>query len=156
MSTSDTTLDRKARREILIGRHLANPVMRALFKLGITPPWHTLLETTGRVSGLTRRVPVGYGRAGDEVWVIAQHGTRAGWVHNLRADPRVRVLIGGTWLTGTAQLLPEDDVDARVATFSSHPFGRRILRSAFSALETRPCSVRITLAERPGRHEPGR
>lgn len=87
MSTSDTALDRKVRREILIGRHLANPAMRGLFKLGITPPWHTLLETTGRVSGLTRRVPVGYGRSGDEVWVIAQHGTKAGWVRNLQADP---------------------------------------------------------------------
>jgi deazaflavin-dependent oxidoreductase (nitroreductase family) len=145
MSASETALDRKVRREVLIGRYVANPAMRALFRLGLTPPWHTLLETTGRVSGRTRRAPVGYGRSGDEVWVIAQHGARAGWVRNLQANPRVRLLLRGTWRTGTAQLVPDDDVQARVDTFSAHPFGRRILRSAFSALETRPCSVRIDL-----------
>jgi deazaflavin-dependent oxidoreductase (nitroreductase family) len=146
---ADIALDRKLRREIVLGRYVANPAMRALFKIGVTPPFHTLIETTGRTSGVTRRVPIAYGRSGEQVWVVAQHGARAGWVLNLRADPHVRLLLGGTWLPGTTHLVPDDDVKARVATFSSSAVGRKMLGATFAALETRPCSVRIDLEPAP-------
>jgi deazaflavin-dependent oxidoreductase (nitroreductase family) len=142
---TETKLNRKLRGEILVGRYVANPAMRILFKIGITPPFHTLIETIGRKSGATRRLPVAYRRTGDTVWVIAQHGTRAGWVLNLQANPDIRLYIGGTWLNGSAQIMPNDDVRARIATFSDGLIGRRILASTFAALETRPCSIRIDL-----------
>jgi deazaflavin-dependent oxidoreductase (nitroreductase family) len=50
-----------------------------------------ILETRGHASGRTRRVPVGNGRKGDSFWMIAEHGTRAGYVHNIQHDPHVRV-----------------------------------------------------------------
>jgi F420H(2)-dependent quinone reductase len=34
-------------------------------------------------------------------------------VHNLQADPRVRVKADGAWRTGTAAVLPGDDAVAR-------------------------------------------
>lgn len=106
---------------------------------------HTLLETRGRKTGLVRRVPVAYHVDGNEAWVISQHGRRSGWAANIGADPHVRILHEGRWLDGTAELLPDDDVRARIRTFARSAAVAKLLTAAFAALETRPCSVKITL-----------
>ncbi|MFJ8545424.1 nitroreductase family deazaflavin-dependent oxidoreductase [Streptomyces sp. NPDC093586] len=77
-------------------------------------PAQTLLETTGRVSGLPRRTPVGGRRVGDSFWLVSEFGERAQYIRNIRADPRVRVRIRGRWHAGTARLLPDDDPVARL------------------------------------------
>ncbi|MDF3141561.1 MULTISPECIES: nitroreductase family deazaflavin-dependent oxidoreductase [unclassified Streptomyces] len=84
-----------------------NTVMRRL-------PIQTLLETTGRTSGLPRRTPVGGRRVGDSFWLVSEFGERSQYVRNIKADPRVRVRIRGRWHTGTAHLLPDDDTAARL------------------------------------------
>jgi hypothetical protein len=38
---------------------------------------------------------------------------------NIKADPRVRVRIGGRWRSGTAHLLPDDDPIARLRRLPS-------------------------------------
>jgi len=68
-----------------------------------------LLETTGRKSGRPRRNPVGKALVGDTLWIVAEHGRRAGYVRNISANPRVRVKIGRRWRAGTAHLMPDDD-----------------------------------------------
>ena len=80
----------KRRFEILIGRYTANPLMRGLFRIGITPPGMALVETTGRKTGAVRRTPVNCMADGETLWLIAQHGRHAGWVLNFEADPAVR------------------------------------------------------------------
>ncbi len=58
------------------------------------------------------------GRADDGgVWVISQHGRRAGWAHNITANPKVRVRVNNEWRTGTAAFVPDDDVVARARSF---------------------------------------
>ena len=115
----------KRRFEILIGRYTANPMIRGLFKLGITPPGMALVETIGRRSGAIRHTPVACTLGDDDtLWVIAQHGEHAGWVRNFQASPQVRVRLGRRWRTGTAELLPDDDVRARIRTFSDNAVGR--------------------------------
>ena len=138
-------LDRKLRREILIGRYGLNPVMRGLFKAGLTPPYHTMIETIGRRSGAPRRVPVAYGLEGKHVWLIAQHGAGSAWVRNFQANSQVRLLVDRRWVTGNAELMPHDDVPARVLTFAQGRAGKRLLAMTFTALQTRPVSVRVTL-----------
>ncbi|WP_411152887.1 nitroreductase/quinone reductase family protein [Streptomyces sp. A30] len=88
-------------------RRVGNPILRRL-------PLQTVLETTGRVSGLPRRTPVGGRRVGDSFWLVSEFGERSHYVRNIKADPRVRVRIRGRWHTGTAQLLPDDDPVARL------------------------------------------
>jgi deazaflavin-dependent oxidoreductase (nitroreductase family) len=135
----------KRRWEILIGRYTANPMMRAMFKLGITPPGMALVETVGNRTGALRHTPIVCSTEGDTLWLIAQHGRHAGWVRNFEANPQVRVRLGRGWRTGTAELLPEDDVKARIATFSSTRVGRAITGATFRALESQPVTVRIQL-----------
>ncbi|BET49465.1 nitroreductase/quinone reductase family protein [Streptomyces tendae] len=98
--------ERKYRTVTAFQRRL-NAVVRRL-------PGQTLLETTGRVSGLPRRTPVGGRREGDSFWLVSEFGERSQYIRNIRADPRVRVRVRGRWYAGTAHLLPDDDPLARL------------------------------------------
>jgi hypothetical protein len=40
-------------------------------------------------------------------------------VHNIQANPQVRVLLRGRWRSGTARLLPDDDAHARLRSLPS-------------------------------------
>jgi deazaflavin-dependent oxidoreductase (nitroreductase family) len=148
--TQKTDRPIKRRFEILIGRYTANPLMRALFSIGITPPGMALVETRGRKSGALRRTPVNCMAEGETLWLIAQHGRHAGWVLNFEAEPLVRVRRGRHWRTGTAELLPEDDVKARTATFANSAAGRFVTAAMFRALESDPATVRIQLQAAAG------
>jgi deazaflavin-dependent oxidoreductase (nitroreductase family) len=100
-----------------VQRYTMNPLMRLLLTVGVNPFGLAILETRGHASGKTRRVPVGNGRKGDAFWIIAEHGTRAGYVRNIQHDPnvRVRLRIGlrYRWVTGVATVRPDEDPLAR-------------------------------------------
>ncbi|WP_425587802.1 nitroreductase family deazaflavin-dependent oxidoreductase [Streptomyces marokkonensis] len=106
MSSSAENAEKKYRAVTAFQRRL-NAVVRRL-------PGQTLLETTGRVSCLPRRTPVGGRRVGDSFWLVSEFGERSQYVRNIRADPRVRVRIRGRWYTGTAHPLADDDPIARL------------------------------------------
>ncbi|MFE9624517.1 nitroreductase family deazaflavin-dependent oxidoreductase [Streptomyces sp. NPDC052016] len=115
-------------------RRVGNPVLRRL-------PFQTVLETTGRVSGLPRRTPVGGRRVGDSFWLVSEFGERSQYVRNIKADPRVRVRIRGRWHTGTAHLLPDDDPVARLRALP------RFNSTAVRALGTNLLTVRVDLTD---------
>lgn len=92
-------------------RLVVNPVGR---KLPVT-----MLETTGRKSGEPRHTAVGGAVVDDQFWMVAEHGAHSHYVLNIKADPRVRVRVGGRWRTGTAHLLPDDDPIARLRKLPS-------------------------------------
>lgn len=57
-----------------------------------------VLRTRGRRTGQIRDVPLNYAPAGDgALWIAAGFGNRTGWLHNLRAEPLVRLNLGGAW-----------------------------------------------------------
>lgn len=138
---------RKRRIEIFLGRHTLNPVIRGMFRLGFAPPGMAIIETVGNRTGQVRRVPVVCPPAEDTLWLIAQHGEHSGWVRNLQASPSVRLRLGRRWVSGTARLVPEDDVKARIATFSQTSVGRAVTAASFRALESHPVSVRVDVAQ---------
>ena len=128
----------------------SNRLIRLALRAGVAPRAFALLETTGRRTGLARHTPVGNGLAGDTFWLVAAHGNQADYVRNLRADPRVRVKVGGSWRTGAAALLPDDDARARSRTLP-YQWDAAMGRMMASA----PLTVRIDLdPEHPGRPEP--
>jgi deazaflavin-dependent oxidoreductase (nitroreductase family) len=108
----------KPRQVRLVQRWLLNPLMRALTYLGLLRH-HAVLETTGRRTGRPRRTVVGIARQPDSVlWIIAEHGRRAGYVRNLDAQPNVRIHLGRRWQRGAARLIDNDDIDARLQHFT--------------------------------------
>ena len=95
-----------------VQKYLLNPPIKFLFAIGAVPPGHVLLETIGRKSGKPRRTPLGVARIDGHLWVIAEHGRKAGYVRNIEANPRVRVKFREGCISpgrGTADLLDEDD-----------------------------------------------
>jgi deazaflavin-dependent oxidoreductase (nitroreductase family) len=85
----------------LVGRLTGGRVVA----LGLVPS--LILTTTGRRSGLPRRSPLLYVRDGDAFVVIGSNWGKTGqpaWSHNLLADPRATVTVGGRHLPVTARL----------------------------------------------------
>jgi len=139
---------RKARRkfkfERRIGRIVMNPVVAVLDRVGIRSSLVVELETTGAKSGQPRRVPLAGRADGNDLWVISQHGRRAGWAYNIAANPNVRVRVDNQWRSGTATFEPDDDVRARARSFGGNA---KLSQSAtvltMRAMESDPISVRI-------------
>jgi deazaflavin-dependent oxidoreductase (nitroreductase family) len=94
-------------------KYLLNPPIKLALAMGLLLPGYALLETKGRKTGKARRTPVGDGQIGNQFWLVAEHGMKAGYVRNVERDPRVRLKLREglryRWRTGTAYLLPEDD-----------------------------------------------
>ena len=136
---------RKFKFERRFGRAVVNPLVAALDRIGLRYSLVVELETTGAKSGQPRRVPL-TGRADDSgVWVISQHGKRAGWAHNITANPKVRVRVNNEWRTGTAAFAPDDDVVARARSFGgSSKLSQSATALGMRALQSDPISVRIT------------
>jgi deazaflavin-dependent oxidoreductase (nitroreductase family) len=139
---------RKFKFERQVGRTIVNPLVAALDRIGIRASSTVELETTGAKTGQPRRVPL-TGRADDNgVWVISQHGKRAGWAHNISADRKVRIRVNNEWRSGTAAFAPDDDVVSRARSFGG---SSRLSQSATAigmrALQSDPISVRITYTD---------
>ncbi len=98
------------KREIVhrVQRLVVNPIGRQL------PV--TMLETTGRKSGLPRHTAVGGKVIDDQFWMVSEHGDHSDYVRNIKANPAVRVRLGGKWRSGTAHLLTDDDSKERLRT----------------------------------------
>lgn len=88
-------------------RFVVNPLARRSSSL-------TMLETTGRKSGLPRHTPIGGRRQGNSFWLVSEHGYRSDYVRNIQSNPHVRLRLRGQWRTGTATLLPDDDTRKRL------------------------------------------
>ncbi|MBX5485073.1 MAG: nitroreductase/quinone reductase family protein [Mycolicibacterium hassiacum] len=120
------TMNLRERVTTTFQKRIANPVMRRM-------PFQTLLETTGRVSGKPRRTPLDGRREGNTFWFVSEFGEKSDYVKNIKADPRVRVRLRGTWHNGTAHLVPEDDAQARLRSlprfnsFGVRTFGTNLL-----------------------------
>jgi deazaflavin-dependent oxidoreductase (nitroreductase family) len=69
----------------------------------------TMIETIGRKSGKARLTAVGGKVVGNQFWMVSEHGEHSDYVRNMKANPAVRVRIGGRWRNGVANLLPDDD-----------------------------------------------
>jgi len=119
-----------------LGKYLVNPAVKLV--AGYVP-WWSLLETTGRTSGRPRQNPVGNGIDGDTFWIVSEHGHEAGYVKNIKANPRVRLRVGGRWRSGTAHVMEDDDARARQRTL-------RPINAAFVRLMgTELLTVRVDL-----------
>jgi deazaflavin-dependent oxidoreductase (nitroreductase family) len=98
-------------------KYVLNLPIKLALVVGLPLPGYALLETKGRKTGKARQTPVGNGRIGNQFWLVAEHGMKAGYVRNIERDPHVRLKLRRglryRWHTGTAHLLTNDDARER-------------------------------------------
>ena len=131
---------RKRKRVRWLQRYLLNPPMKVATWLGLFPG-HVLIETKGRRSGKRRRNVVGLDVDGNVGWIVAEQGRHAGYMHNIDADPHVRVRIGRHWRDARAEIRDDDDPEARLDAFA-----QRSHQAAVRRFGTDLTSVRVELA----------
>lgn len=115
-------------------KRVGNPLTRRL-------PTQTLLETTGRKSGQARRTPLGGSRVGDQFWFVSEFGEKSQYVQNIKANPNVRVRLGGRWHNGTAHLVPDDDPRERLRSLP------QINSGLVRAMGTNLLTIRVDLTD---------
>lgn len=133
----------------VVQKYLLNPPIKLLLAIGLAPSGYALLETIGRKTGRPRRTPVGNGRVGEQFWLVAEHGRKAGYICNMASNPRVRLKLRQglrtRWYTGTAHILPEDDARERQRWLASQVSGSSSNARVVRLLGTDLLSVRIDL-----------
>jgi deazaflavin-dependent oxidoreductase (nitroreductase family) len=70
------------------------------------------LQTIGRSSGRPRTIEIWFATDGERVYLLAGGRDRAHWVRNLRAQPRVRLRIGGRTIEGHARIIEGEPREA--------------------------------------------
>lgn len=110
------------------GGQLANPFAhsRTFHKIGHvtnTTPWRALptpdglalVTTTGRKTGKPRPRAMRVVRDGNRAYAVALLGTKSAWLHNIRANPNVRIKFGGTTYPAFAREITDAGELARAA-----------------------------------------
>jgi deazaflavin-dependent oxidoreductase (nitroreductase family) len=144
----------KRRASTFLSARVFNPIVIAAARAGLPTPSVVILETTGRRSGTPRRVPVTRLVEGDTLWIVTEHGRRAGYVRNIEANPRVRVRVGRRWRTGTARVVSGHDWRALQRRMPN-----KLSSAVVRAMGTEQLTVRVDLdpasaAPRPARPAP--
>src|SRR5260370_22208751 len=71
-------------------KYFLNPPIKVLLALGVALPRYALLETIDHKRGKARRTPVGSGRVGNEVWIVAEHGRKGADVVSVESASPLR------------------------------------------------------------------
>ncbi len=66
------------------------------------------LTTIGRRTGLPREIEIWFVSFDGKYFVLAEHGEKAAWVKNIRANPRVRVRVSDQSFEATARVLDQE------------------------------------------------
>jgi deazaflavin-dependent oxidoreductase (nitroreductase family) len=89
-------------------------------------PEFLYLTTAGRRSGLLREIEIWFTTRHKRHYLVAEHGARANWVQNIRAEPRVRFRIGSRTHRGLARVVEartEPELAAAVRRLSEKKYG---------------------------------
>jgi deazaflavin-dependent oxidoreductase (nitroreductase family) len=89
-------------------KHVFNPAVAGLTRLGISVAGSRVLEVPGRKTGVPRRTPVNLLELDGERYLVAPRGNTQ-WARNLRAGGAGRLLVGRRSEAFTATELSDDD-----------------------------------------------
>ena len=138
----------KQRFTTALARYVFNPIVRALFQIGVTPPGTAIL---GRRPQERPGPPHASHRRAGRQHLLDSGRARAegGYVRNIEADPRVRVRVGRRWRAGTAHVVPDDDPRERLRAIAERNPRARLNAATVRVMQTGLLTIRVDLDERP-------
>jgi len=84
------------------------------------------LTTIGRTTGMRRQIEIWFVACGERFYLLAESGEAAGWVKNIRRNPKVTVRIGEWQIDATGRVL-DRQADRkqwdRVAAMANRKYG---------------------------------
>jgi deazaflavin-dependent oxidoreductase (nitroreductase family) len=89
-------------------KHVSNPIVAGLTRLGISLAGSRVLEVRGRKSGEWRRTPVNLLKFQGHRYLVAPRGNTQ-WVRNMRVSGEGRLVVGRRVEEFTATEVPEDE-----------------------------------------------
>jgi deazaflavin-dependent oxidoreductase (nitroreductase family) len=93
--------------------HITNT---APWRLLPTPRGLAVVTTTGRNTGVQRARAMRVVLDGDRAYAVALLGSRTDWLHNVRSNPHVRIMLGATTRDATARVLASEEELERAAS----------------------------------------
>ena len=108
-------------------------VRRGAFSSRLLPTTLMVLESTGYVSGQTRRTPLVCQQLGPYLLISTARGKRSFWVRNLQKEPEVTYYLGGRSRTAKAQVI----APGTAPELDDLPAPLRLLGGALAALSDR-------------------
>ena len=133
-------------------KYFLNPPIKLALALGLPLAGYALPETRGRKTGKPRCTPVGDGHIGNQFWLVAEHGMKAGYDRNIERDPHVRLKLREgfrfRWHVATAHLLPDDDPRERQRWLADQLPSSAGNARAVRLFGTQLLSIRIDLDDR--------
>ena len=136
MRVSRDPSERRRKKVRFFQRYVLNPPTMLAVRFGLVRG-HVLIETIGRRTGKRRRNVVGMHIEDSTGWVVAEQGRHAGYVRNIVANPGVRVCVGRSWRTAHAEIVDEDDVQARLDSFGRPRHATNVRRFGTDLLTVR-------------------
>jgi deazaflavin-dependent oxidoreductase (nitroreductase family) len=97
-------------------KHVFNPVVAGLTRLGISVAGSRVLEVRGRTTGEPRRTPVNLMSFEGGRYLVAPRG-HTQWVRNLRARGEGRLLVGRRAESFSAMELPDEEKPALLRAY---------------------------------------
>src|SRR5260370_26248563 len=88
-------------------KHVFNPLVAGLTRIGVSVAGSRVLEVRGRKSGEPRRTPVNLLTLDGDRYLVAPRGDTQ-WVRNLRASGTGRLLVGRRGEPFSAAEVPDD------------------------------------------------
>ena len=105
-------------------RRLVNLIIRALLRLGMSPPHTYLLTVRGRKSGQLYSTPVTLVEENGNRWLVSPYG-EVGWVRNARAAGRIMLSRGRqSEIVIITELRPEEAAPVLKKYISQYPITR--------------------------------
>jgi deazaflavin-dependent oxidoreductase (nitroreductase family) len=105
-------------------RRLVNLIIRALLRLGVSPPHTYLLTVHGRKSGRSHSTPATLLEENGNRWLVAPYG-EVGWIKNVRAAGRATLTRNRKCETvSIAELSPLDAAPVLKKYISQYPITR--------------------------------
>ena len=89
-------------------KHVFNPTVAALTRLGVSVAGSRVLEVRGRKTGEWRRTPVNLLEVDGVRYLVAPRGTTQ-WVRNVRVNPHGHLRVGRRTEPFTAVEIPEEE-----------------------------------------------